>query len=390
MNIEDRRRGIERLTLFVSLLNADFVGSREAYRAWCAVPKNRTKMAELFEYVQKPGMPVISSLVNMDLHPTLPLIMLNYTPTAHNTLHAFPEGWTPALRMCRGIVFTLRAELLAHPFPKFFNLGEHPETSLPSVKENGPWGILPKEDGHLGIVFRYRNQLVLTTRGSFVSPTSKLGKEMLEGFQDKYSWNQHIPQRTTCLFEVIDPSTKVHVDYQGKSDFVLLAVYDNVTLREWSMDEKLVLAKKLCVSPGHTYALYENPKQLEALIASMKDRSVRNREGYVITCANGVKVKIKYETYIQMMVMDKLSPTYLMNRILAGTLDKMLSTLDEEVVGKAHELFGRILRVLFIEDLKEKRRHLYALVPAEQNTPYYRGVCNKLIRYLDKNWHAAL
>ncbi len=389
MKIEDRRDGIERLTRFVCLLSADNVTSRETFRAWCAVPKNRTKMAELFGYVQKPGMPVISSLVNADFHPTHPLIMFNYTPTAHNTLHAFPEGWTSALRMCRGIVFTLRAELLAHPFPKFFNLGEHPETTLSSVKENGPWGILPKEDGHLGIVFRYRSELVLTTRGSFMSPTSKLGKEMLEGYQQAYVWNQHIHPKTTCLFEVIDPSTEVHVNYGGQQHFVLLAVYDNVTLREWSMDEKLALAKKLCVSPGHTDALYEDPKQLEALIGSMKDRSVRNREGHVITCANGVKVKIKYETYIQMMVMAKLSPTYLMNRILAGTLDKMLSTLDEEVVVTANELLGRILRVLFMKELKEKRRHLYALVPAEQNTPYFRGICNKLIRHLDENWHPA-
>src|SRR3989339_1315000 len=135
MKTEDRRDGIERLTRFVCLLNTDLVISRDSYRAWCAEPKNRTKMAELFGYIQKPGMPVISSLVNADFHPKFPLVMFNYTPTAHNTLHGFPEGWTSALRMCRGIVFTQRAELLAHPFPKFFNLGEHPESTLDALMQ---------------------------------------------------------------------------------------------------------------------------------------------------------------------------------------------------------------------------------------------------------------
>ncbi|MCC7527074.1 MAG: hypothetical protein IT342_01055 [Candidatus Melainabacteria bacterium] len=60
-------------------------------------------------------MPSVTSLIRPFFHPGLPLVGLNYTEVAHVTLHAFALGWTPAIRLCRGIVFNRRGTLVAFP-----------------------------------------------------------------------------------------------------------------------------------------------------------------------------------------------------------------------------------------------------------------------------------
>jgi len=165
----------------------------------------------------------VSTLFSVHFHPTFPIIGFNYTPVAHNELHTMTETWTNALRMCRGIVFELGSgDLLALPFEKFFNYGDHPETS--DLKP-GRYIASKKHDGHLGIIFRYRGQLLITTRGDFMSPTSKIATEMLE----KRRWliNQRLPHDCTMLVEIIHPKTHVIQDYGQEEKFILIGCRRN-------------------------------------------------------------------------------------------------------------------------------------------------------------------
>ena len=385
-----RREGIARLSEFVRDLAQAGALTQEAYRRWRKDPRNAKRMAEYFDYTNLEGVPSITALVGLDFHPRLPLLMFNYSPLAHNTLHASPHGWTPALRMCRGIVFNHAGILVAHPYPKFFNLNEHPETELGVLlarcNNSYPWSATDKLDGHCGIIFSYQDELIVTTRGRFTSPSAQLATEILYAHEQN-GWKKSFLSDWTLIVEIIDPKTKVHVEYGDQSGFVLTGAFHRVTFEDASpalVDQlsnqlRIPAAKRFLPSVVHQSI----GDALRDLVKSMKDRSVRNKEGWVIRFEDGTRVKVKYETYIQLMVVSKLSPSYLMRRMMSGNLDRMLGTLDEEIVSHANELLGRIVRVLFMNvSVKEQRQYLYGLVPPEESTSYYRSVCREFLNSL--------
>ena len=58
--------------------------------------------------------------VRVNDHPTEPLRLFNYTELAQ-----FQKAWNPVTRACRGLIINrLTGEIVARPFPKFFNHGE--------------------------------------------------------------------------------------------------------------------------------------------------------------------------------------------------------------------------------------------------------------------------
>jgi len=333
-------------------------------------------MEQCFGYERLDKMPSITAVVTAFFHPTLPLIGLNYTPVAHNTLHAFPAGWTPALRLCRGIVFDRRGELVAKPFEKFFNYNEHEETrNLPDE----PFTATVKHDGHLGIIFEYGGAWHITTRGDFGSRTSKLGAGMLRRYAKKGRWDDKLPCGDNLLVEIIHPSTKVHLKYRGER-FVLIGAYERDTLRDLDHTTLAALGKKLGLPVAERWF----GDSIKDLVALTQDLSVRNREGFVVRFESGLRVKFKFASYINLMVEGKLSLPYVMNRLLAGNLDKMIRNLPEEVYAEAEKMADAVLKVGDMPGTeKERRQYLYGLVPPDKSTQYYRGICRKLLKKLD-------
>ena len=121
------------------------------------------------------------------------------------------------------------------------------------------------------------------------------------------------------------------------------------------------------------------------LHALMADTSVSNEEGYVVRFGNGLRIKLKFKTYIGLMVAEKLNFTYLMNRAASGNgnLERMISTLPEEIYLEALQMLGEILmRVCAAEKPRDRWRELYKLVPEEEATPYFRGVCRNFVKSL--------
>jgi len=377
MNIDLRRWGVDRLSHFTLRLIADGVTTREAFKRWRGDESNTRDMADLFGYEQKPGIPPITVLVGVDFHDDLGLVKYNYTGVAHNTLHAFPEGWTPTLRLCRGIVFDREGRLVAHAFPKFFNRGEHPETM--TLPRDRSWTATEKLDGHLGIVFSCQRNWHATTRGSFDSPSSKLCADIMIREHLRRKWQATVAPDITPLVEIIDPATKVHIDYEGKSGLVLIGAYNRVTLEDFPHDRLVKLGHQLGIPVTERYA----GEDLDALEALMDDLSVRGREGVVVRFDDGLRVKLKFASYINLMVEAKLSPKYLMQRIMSGNAERMIKNLDYEVLARANEMLGRIMRAqLMPGDAKAKARYLHGLVPPEECTAYYRTVCREFVRSL--------
>jgi RNA ligase len=373
----ETREAVSHLSEFVGVLVKARVKDKDAWRRWRKKPGSEALMERLFAYERRGKMPSVTALVSADFHPQEPLILLNYSPVAHNTLHAFPEGWTMPLRQCRGIVFDRRGRLAAKPFPKFFNYGEHPETTkLPRE----PFTATLKHDGHLAIIFKHGGRMHLTTRGSFMSPTgSTIGAALLERAAAQGNWKKEFPEKATLLAEMIHPRTKVHVDYRGQEELIVIGAYDLESLFDLPHDHLSRFADSLGLRVTETW----EGKRIDDLKRLMKDRSVENREGYVVRYASDLRVKFKFETYIGLMVGAKLNYAYLMNRVLAGTLKKMISTLPEEGYAEAKAMVARLEGAAKLPTEAERKAYLYDLDSAKKDNQYYRGICRKYLKHLE-------
>ena len=322
-------------------------------------------------------------LMGFDIDSENNLILLNYTGQAHNVLHDVEDGWTPVLRMMRGLVYRFgepgnvgQVQLVSRGFEKFFNFNEMPETRLWSLLRDAPEGeevlCRGKSDGHMIEYFMNGSDLNATTRGKFGTASSLTALEMFDRAQ--FIKTSTVAKSLgedlmTLVVELVHPSTEVHVNYDGKKELHLLAAYDT-SGNMFDIEVLHELAEQTCyfVMPE------EKMMTLHELLEEVRDRSVTNNEGWVATVGDRL-VKFKYETYIGMMVQEKLSYKYIMNCLKNDRLDKMLMTLPEEVREHAYSMVKDVLDLCSrISDYKP----LYNLYNEnEGGRDYYRTVCRQ-------------
>lgn len=372
MNTTKAVAGLRRL---VKRLVADGATDKDAYKEWKRVEANERFMARCLAYTREDGMPAAGTLIQPFFHPQLPLIGLNYGDVAHNTLHHYGDaGWTAPMRLCRGIVFDHSGCLVAFPFPKFFNYGEHLETrSFPDE----PWVATTKQDGHLGIIFEYNGDLHVTTRGWFLSKSSQIAKEMLAPF--KRPWLNALPKSVTLLAEIIHPETEVLTDYAGWTGFILIGAFNRRTYEDFNYDELTAIGAKLGIRVTPKW----KGNSLADLIELMNDATIANQEGFVVRFQSGLRVKFKFATYIARMIGEKLNARYVMRRIMDGTLDKRVGNLPGEVEKEANRLRDLVMGVKNVTGgRKDRWQYLYALEPNEDEFDAHKTVCQEFQRWL--------
>ena len=155
--------------------------------------------------------------VKRQVHPEDPnLWILNYTEKA-----VFERAWNNITLHCRGLIvryhaMTDSAEIVARPFKKFFNFGEHGENhDLSDVVE-----VYDKVDGSLGILYTDPSgQPAIATRGSF---TSEQALHATQVYRERYHMQWYPLPEITYLFEIVYPENRIVLDYGEQDDLVLL------------------------------------------------------------------------------------------------------------------------------------------------------------------------
>jgi len=89
-------------------------------------------------------------LVIKQVHPTLPLSIYNYSRECQ-----YSGKWDDITLNCRGLVLDNKGNVIAKPFPKFFNYEELKPEDIP----NENFEVYEKMDGSLGILFYYEREL---------------------------------------------------------------------------------------------------------------------------------------------------------------------------------------------------------------------------------------
>jgi T4 RnlA family RNA ligase len=216
-----------------------------------------------------------NNYVNVNKHPTHDLFIYNYTAKAQ-----YEREWNAITLMCRGLILDADYNIVARPFTKFFNLGEHENQVLP----NEAFEVFEKLDGSMGVLYFADNQAFIATRGSFISEQSVRANAIL---QSKYASILRGPldKTKTYLFEIIYPENRIVVDYGATEDLILTAIIDTQTGENLPLtDIGFPIVKQ-----------YHGVKDIQIL----KDLEETNREGFVIKFKSGVRYKVKFAEYLR-------------------------------------------------------------------------------------------
>lgn len=271
-------------------------------------------------------------LIRSQTHPTLPLIIWNYSEQTQ-----FTKAWDEYTLMCRGLITDTEGNIIARPFKKFFNYEEH-TGPLP----DGTPEIIEKVDGSLGIMFWYGDAWHIATRGSFTSEQSEYARsvllprigDLLDGW----------PKDHTHLWEIIFPSNRIVCDYGGWEGLVYLGSVNNEDATEIGIE----------CTPSETIRVPARIGYLGTDLLGLKALEQPDKEGFVLRWPNGFRLKIKFEEYKRL------------HRILTGVSNiaiwEMLRDRKplNEILEKVPDEFYQ-----WVRETKEDLENQYNIIKAE-------------------------
>ena len=235
-------------------------------------------------------------LLMKQTHPELPLTIWNYTERVQ-----YDGIWNGITLMCRGLVTDESGNIVARPFQKFFNMEEGKHTATNSFE------VYDKLDGSLGILFNYKGQWIICTRGSFTSDQAVEATKMLH----KYDLGL-LPTRYTYLFEIIYPQNKIVVDYNGFTGLVLLGAVVTETGQEPSYGSLKDISAMSNIPLVRIYNGITDYTELKSMIKI-------SEEGFVVKFDNGERMKIKGSEYIRLhKIMTNISTTVIWDHLQHG------------------------------------------------------------------------
>lgn len=208
--------------------------------------------------------------------------------------------WDEVTRAARGIIFNkMTGELVARPFNKFFNLGEMLETSIQNLPDL-PFSATTKVDGSLAIVYLYKDLYRIATKGSFHSEQAQWATRWLHNNVD----TSKLKKGKTYLFEAIYDENKIVIEYDFEG-LVLLGVIDINTGSEMPYDDLVGEASALGVRLVEQETGFNKIDELYTYCKALPP----NKEGFVVTFANGLKLKIKGDSYCKIhKMLSRMTP----------------------------------------------------------------------------------
>lgn len=262
--------------------------------------------------------------VRRQVHPSMPLLILNYTERCQ-----YERAWTHITRTCRGlIVRDGTGEIIARPWAKFFNYGEHPEGSLDL---SAPAEVTDKMDGSLGIMYRAADGWAIATRGSFASEQAMHATAVL---RDRYP-DFEPPDGMTALFEIVYAANRIVVDYGAMDDLVLLGAVDIATGEAVGPDW-------VSLWPGPLAETMSARTLAEAL--ALPPRA--GCEGVVVRMPGPVMIKLKQDDYVALhRLITGMNARVVWERIGEGeTAEQICAAIPEEFWPWVREVGGELIR----------------------------------------------
>lgn len=286
---------------------------------------------------------IADGLIVKQDHPIYPISIYNYSRTCQ-----YESKWDDLTIECRGLVLDREGNVMAKPFPKFFNYEElEGMTFRPSKIPNETFDVYEKMDGSLGIVFYYEGEWRVATRGSFTSEQAIKGAEILKKYDTEL-----LSTGYTYMFEIIYPENRIVVDYGGVEKLVMLGCIDcspegieaDIHI-PYYMDNFDVVKK---------YDGITDFKELKETIS-------KDAEGYVIRFRGGMRMKIKGDEYIRLhKILTNFSTVDIWELLRDGKpLDEFLDRVPDEFDVWVKQTIGNLKYAKFSIDERCGKMHDY-------------------------------
>lgn len=229
---------------------------------------------------------------------------------------AYENAWDEFTRMARGLVLDLANQhVVATPFPKFFNVGEH-GVSIPDL----PFEAFEKLDGSLIIIHHHDRSWRAATKGAFDSAQAEWAERLLAR-QDTSS----LVPGVTYLAEAIGPENRIVVHYP-EAALVLLAAYreDGTELGYAELIEAGA-ALGWRTAERRTFASFAD------LLTSARALPATD-EGLVLRFADGMRLKVKGDEYRRIhALISRCTPLAMWEAMAAGSdMEAIRRDLPEE------------------------------------------------------------
>lgn len=241
------------------------------------------------------------------------LVLFNYTTSAQ-----YAGRWNWFELNSRGLILNIKTgEIVALPFPKFFNWGEGGRTTDAPITS-----ITEKIDGSLGILYRADNSYRIATRGMFEGEQALWATNYL---------NQHfkldgLEDALTLLFEIIYPENRVVIDYGERQDLVLIGARNRVSGDTLDVGDLRMLAARFGFNMPQTY----NFASVAEMIAATRELSVQN-EGWVATFEDGSMFKFKGALYqLAHKLLTGVSFNQVVEAVASGQFDALIEGVPDE------------------------------------------------------------
>jgi RNA ligase len=218
-----------------------------------------------------------------------------------------------------------KGNVVARPFKKFFNLAEHNNPDLERLPVGMPFKTYEKLDGSLGISYRSSRGWEIATRGSFESEQAIFATALLS---KKYSEALALMDPDfTFLFEIIFPQNRIVVNYGDAQELVLLGVMRVSDGVELPLEE-------FCHLPFRQPHVFDTP-DIDSLPCD-----TQNFEGYVIRFENGLRVKVKLDSYVRLhKLMTGITANSVWELLSSGQdVDAVISELPDEMHNEIRDI----------------------------------------------------
>lgn len=300
--------------------------------------KNYTLHQQLIKEV-KAGNVTMSSVGNLSI--------FKYTADCHKK-----GNWNEWNIQARGIIFDDKSNIICRPMPKFFNLGERPESSIDNLPDSA-YIVYEKLDGSCGNAYLNDGKIYVATPGSMESEQAMFATEWINYYlfcrHQKGEFAAEL-EHCTPIFEIIwkdNPGANV-VNYGDRNELVLLAI-------------RLHNGEEISPHMVDSFAVkygFARPAEYNIEVANDMDKHIeKNAEGYVIYYpSTGLRVKVKSDLYKMLhKMLDQLSPKGILELIQGREFRVVHKTLEEcspELAKQADDIAANLRRKMW--DIKEE------------------------------------
>lgn len=228
----------------------------------------------------------------------------------------YKKAWSDITCKARGLYIDMKnIKIIARSYNKFFNLNEREETKLANLsKLSYPLSVYIKENGFLGILSVYNNELFAAPKSDITTHYAEMFKNAIEQhFTNDTTLKNHLieflkSKNLSLVFEVIEPKLDPHIIKYDEPHLVLLdAIYNNVEYQKLSFNElegiarefRFHLKERVCeIADFNKLKEFIKRVEVEGYKCEFSGRHYqRHIEGFVIEDRDDFAFKLKLAFY---------------------------------------------------------------------------------------------